>query len=668
MKFNRHEETIKMPRLVMAALLLAASVLPAHAAGTYEATVGARLIDLDFRGSRGQVQEYDGKLYRGAHGDVSVSNQGSEGLFDFSMKDIGSTEEEAALSVDHKSGFRLNGKFQNMHHRLNYIRVGEIHGGVWIPKLDIQLLRVTENQELVIRRTESELNFGFVSPENAARFLVARIWNVEKSGVMSWSLTGTPNILRTAVAVDNTKRDISLGLGTNIKEDGAMSLDLIRSEFIDAAEKIASPVDGAVAGSSDNGGVLKRQNGRQNMNAAEIKFRHDVSKNLAVTGAFTGRQRENMYTQYKFNAVVGALNAAYRASNKLSLVAKLYLRAYEVDENRGYFPASERAATAARYLNVTWDQTNKMATRAEFTANYRPVEKVNVKAAYKLEVNLRKYPGKQIYSASRWFSDGYFVNEDWNNETARYEARHTFTVGTKVDLPLDAEIEGQYKKMVSNRGAFVNSPTLSDEASGSLNLPLPLHLDMTLEGGYLKEKNNVARFINYSQTRNTYRAGLDWTGSNRAFFGADVSYESIRNFQELFFGSGDASEFTTAGTAFHESVMTKHVNKTVGVHGKVICPKGFVVMGNGSYTDSTVSTPMHYRYQVAQTPGAQIVNDFTPSNVNIARGSVSVEYTPEKLKSLTARAGYSISDWVDRFDSLNSGRASVAQVGAAYKF
>ena len=126
--------------------------------------------------------------------------------------------------------------------------------------------------------------------------------------------------------------------------------------------------------------------------------------------------------------------------------------------------------------------------------------------------------------------------------------------------------------------------------------------------------------------------------------------------------------FTTPGTAFHESVMTKHINKTVGVHGRVICPKGFVVMANGSYTDSTVTTPMHYSYQVAQTPGAQIVNDFTPSNANIARGSVSVEYTPEKLNSLTARAGYSISDWVDRFDSLNSGLASVAQVGAAYKF
>lgn len=659
-----------MTRFMMAGLLAVSCVLPARsqtapASGhTYEAIAGFRLIDLDLRGHRGQVQEYDGKLYRGAHGDVSVSNQVSEGLLDFTMKDIGSTEETASMNVDHKSGFKMSGKFQNMHHRLNYMRVGEIHRGVWLPKQAINLLGVAEDQELVMRRTESEFNLGFVSPENNARFIVARLWNVEKSGVMSWSLAGNPNILRTIASVDNTKTDLTLGVGTNIKETGAMNLDIVRSEFNDNAETQVSPVDGG-AGSSNNGGVIKRQNGRQSMTGAEFRFRQDMSKDLALTGAFTGRQRDNLFTLYRFNAVVGALNAAYRVNNKLSLLAKLYLRAYQIDENLSYFPGPGRGDALE---SVDTHQYDKTTVRGEFIANYRPVEKVKLKAAYKLEITNRRDAPSQYYTANRYFSDGYFVGGAWNNEVARNEVKHLVTLGAKVDLPLGIEADAQYKKLRANRPAFVNAANLSDEANASLNVPLPLHLDMLLEGGYLQEKNDVTKFTNYSQVRNTYRAGLDWSGSNAGFFGADISYEAIRYFSELYFGSGNAALPITTATSFHESVMNKQLNTIYGVHWKVICPKGFVILGNGSYTRSTVTTPIHYAYQIGAIPGSGPVNDFTPSNVNIARGSVTMEYTPAKFKSLTARAGYAISDWVDKYDELNSGRSSVAQIGASMKF
>ena len=57
-----------------------------------------------------------------------------------------------------------------------------------------------------------------------------------------------------------------------------------------------------------------------------------------------------------------------------------------------------------------------------------------------------------------------------------------------------------------------------------------------------------------------------------------------------------------------------------------------------------------------------------PSDVRVARGTVGVEYTPEKFKNLTARASYSVADYVDKFDSYNSGRASIARIGASMKF
>lgn len=657
MNLNRHSEKIKMPRLVMSALLLAASVLPASAAGTYEASVAARYIDLDFRGSRGQVQEYDGKLYRGAHGDVSVSNQGTEGLFDFRMKDIGSTEEEAALNVDHKSGLRMSGKFQNMHHRQNYQRVGEVHDGVWIPKLSIDLRGVTEAQELVMRRTEAEVNLGVVSPENAARYLMAQYWGVEKSGVRSWSLTGNPNIQRTAVSVDNTIHAVTLGMGTNIKDDGAVSLDIVRSEYNDVTPKLGTPSSGSQ--SSITGGVLKRPEGRQDMTAGEFKFRHDASKNLSLTGAFTGRLRDNLQTQYKHRSAVGALNAAYRAGSKFSLLAKLYLRAYEVDENQGYRPSKD--APLAQ-ISVNTHQMDKTTVRGELIANFRPVEKVKLKAAYKLEVTNRRDAPNQVYARDRFFSDGQFLGPA-NNEVARNDTRHLVTLGAKVELPFGIEADAEYKKLRANQAAFVGMANLSDEANAALMVPLPLHLGLTIEGSYLEEENNVTTWTNYSQVRNNYRAGLDWSGSDKGSFGGDISYEAIRYFSELYFGSGGTT-FAPTTVAYHASPMNRQLNTVYGVHGRVNCPKGFVVLGNGSYTRSTVTTPIRYTYG----SGVGTVTDFTPSNVNIARGTAAVEYTPEKFKDLTARASYTVHDWVDKFDGNNSGRASIAQVGAKMKF
>lgn len=661
-----------MTRFMMAGLLAVSCVLPARAqtasavapaaGSTAEAMVAIRYIDLDFRGRKGQVMEYDGKLYRIGEGDVSVGNQGSEGLFDLSVKDIGSTEETGALNVDHKSGFKASGKFQNMHHRLNFFRVGEIQNGVWVPKSAITV-RDVANSELIIRRTESEINLGFVSPENNARFVNVQYWGVDKVGSRFWSLTGNPNIQSVSAAVDNSKRDLTLSLGTNIREAGAWSVDVLRSEFEDNAPKLASVADGGTS-SNNNGGVIKRPDAKQEMTGADFRFRQDVTNKLALTGAFTGRQRENLRTLYNFNAVVGALNAVYRASNKLSLVAKLYFRGYQIDENLGYLPSLDRAGALT---SVDTHQMDKTTVRGEFIANFRPVEKVNLKAAYKLEATNRRDAPLQAYAGNLVWADGYTVPGNPNNEVSHNDVKHLVTLGAKADLPFGVGAEAQYKKLRANSPAFINQANLSDEANATLTVPLPKDVSLYVMGGYLAEKNNVHDFTNYSQKKNTYRAGIDWAGSNKASVGGDISYEATRSFTELYLGNGVLPQLFAAATstnAYHASPMTRQLNTVFGLHARVVCPKGFVVLANGSYTRSTITTPIHYVY----ASGAGITNDYTPSNVNIARGSVALEYTPEKLKNLTARASYAISDWVDKYDELNSGRASVTQLGVAMKF
>lgn len=654
-----------MTRLMMAGMLAVLSALPVRAAdsaATYEASAAARYIDLDFRGSRGQVQEYDGKVYNTVHGDVSVSNQGSEGLFDISVKNIGSTEEDASLSVDGKSGLRASGKYQTMHHRLNFLRVGETINGAWVPKTAIDARSISPGQEVKIRRTEGEFNLAFVNPENAARFLAVQYWAVEKRGSRYWSSSGA-NIKADNQDVNSIKQDITIALGTNIREATALSVDYIRSQFEDKAEVILAPF-GGLTGSSNNGGLAKRREPTQQANAAEFKFRHDVSKDLALTGAFTGRQRENLRTGYKHNSAVAALNAAYKVSKKVSLVAKLYTRIYQVDENLEYFPTNG-PGDALEHVNT--HQFDKNYVRGEFIANFRPVEKVHVKAAYKLENTTRRDAPTQVYSANRYFTDDYFSGPTWNNATARSDVRHTFTVGVKAELPLGIGADAQYKKLITNQAAFVNLPTRQEDINGTLSVELPKDVSLYAMAGFLRERNTEDNFARYSQSKNTYRAGLDWAATSKIFFGADATYETARWYHELYLGSGGAT--VTAATQYHSSAGTYQRNAVAGVHGKVVCPKGIVVSGDGTYTRSTVGTPIDYRFTGAGAASPySTVNDFTPSEINIARGTLIVEYTPEKLKNLTARASYSVSDWVDKNDNLNSGRASVAQVGGSYKF
>ncbi|MBI4062122.1 MAG: hypothetical protein HY403_11925 [Elusimicrobia bacterium] len=638
-------------------MLLAVNVLPASAAGTYDASVGVRYVDVDTRGSRGQVQEYDGKLYRGAEGDVSVGNQGAGGLFDLAVKDIGSAEENASLNIDYKSTMKLSALWSNMHHRLNERGAGLIASNVYTTN-PLAVNYLAPDQNLMIRRTESELNFGVFAPENSAQWFSLRYWSAEKYGRTPFHayqyVTGPAN-------VDSTIQDIRLGLGTDVGHSAAMAVDLVRTDTKDSAYVSSAPY---VRGSSF--GFLKPNYGQQIMTGAEFRFRCDPSQKLALTGAFTGRQRENLLNAYKNNIVVGALNAAYRAGSKLSLVARLYLRANENEENIGYVSPRGTVGASDALKQVNTSQIDKTALKAELGATYRPIERVTLKGNYKLEFTHRRdAPTEDLAATDRYWFDGTITyDSDSSNSAARQDTKHTAAVAAKVDLPLGIEAEGSFKRLQANRSAFVNQPTWQNDANAGLTVPLPAQVELTLLGGYLQERNKDNPDRRYSGTRNTYRAALDWAASHRTFVGTDASYEIINTRFNGRFGSGTAAP--GPGTAFYESGMTNTQRNTVlGAHARFNLPKGVVLRGRGSYTWSRVQTPLHFN---STTAVPYTIDDYSPSDVRIARGSVGVEYTPERLKDLTARAGYRVDDWVDKTDVNNSGRASVAELGVAMKF
>jgi hypothetical protein len=182
---------------------------------------------------------------------------------------------------------------------------------------------------------------------------------------------------------------------------------------------------------------------------------------------------------------------------------------------------------------------------------------------------------------------------------------------------------------------------------------------------YLSERNSIQLTANHL-TRNAYRTGLDWEAQNKVFIGADASYETSRRTTNGWFGaSGGNANPALSGFEHVAGMYNRQNNTTTGIHARVNLPKGFVVKANGSYTWSTVATPLNIQ---PKTDPGNYLGDITPGNVRIARGGAALEFTPAKYKNLTARASYRVDDWVDKYDSNNSGRASVTQIGVAAKF
>ncbi len=667
-----------MKRFTLAVMLAGLFAAPVRAAGTYEATVGANLVDLDSKRNRQQAMEYDGKLYYGAHGNVSVSNQGELGLFDISAKDIGSREEDMRLNLDYKSTFKMSARWSALHHRANNAaRHGQIVNGVWRPN-NIALTtgaerftyRTGENiafdgdpnkYDYKMKRAETDVNLGFFARDNSARWITAQYWNVDKTGTR-FVQTAT-NVLGEA-NVDNKQTDFILGLGTNIRESAAVAVDFIRSEFVDNAVELRAVQSNTAVSYTPLLPVWPKNQ----MTGVESKWRYDVNKKLSLTGALTGRQRENMVNLYKFNSGVAAFNAAYRATNKLSLTAKTYVRYFEIDEN-----ASFRGLYNGALGNS--HEFDKLQARGEFLASFRPIEKVHTKAMYKVELNHRRDAPTEAFNLTTVFADGLVVPAGvGSNNLSNQDIKHILKLAAAVHLPLDAELEGEYTKLYANRPAFINLPTRKDEFGANLHVPLPAHVELSLGGTYSKERN-ADEATNYHMSRNAYRAGLDWEKNNKLFVGVDGSYEVIKYNTEQYYQASNNPG--TAGTTInvpHEGgALNRQKNTTLGAHGRVTCPKGFVILGNGSYTWSVAQNPVNFGWTAAQaatqfTPAGTFVNDIMPSEVRVARGTLGMEYTPEKFKNLTARASYTVTDWVDKVDSYNSGRASIAQLGASMKF
>lgn len=640
-----------MKLIILAGLLAGLGASPARAQQESEAVYGGeiRYVDLQIRRSRGMVQEYDGKLYRYAHGDVFVSNQGSGGLFDISLRDIGSGEENGHIYFDRGAWFKGALKLDRMSHRqpmTDFVTV--INGAnVKIPD-SLTENKIAADKNMLYKRTEHEVNLGFYDPKNSSRWLTLDHWYVLKRGDMPTGYYTGGRLRFKNGNIDNETSEVTVGLGRELGERGAASLDLVRLDFKDNAfvERFGN---GTTA--------IRPQYPNVDVNSAELRWRFDPSKAVALTGAVTGRSRHNQFNLYRTNSGVAAFNAAYVPGKTGSLVARLYARYVEVDENPGYRNVLQ--ATRAQSAHI-----DKLTARGELTGLYRPIAPLQLKAGYKMELTRRRDAPSTGY-ARAFYTDGTIVDTNQhNNSVANDVVEHVFTAGMKAELPLGAQLDGDYKRLQANRAAFVNSPTQADQADAMLLVPLFGRVDWTLIAGWLSERNAV-QLTQYHHARNSYRTGLDWEASEGVFLGADGSYDVDRYNTEGWFGQSGGGSVAATGLEHVGGMFNRQTNTTTGLHGRVNLPAGFTVKGSGSYTWATVHTPLNYS---PRTDPGFFLGDITPGDVRIIRSSVGLEYTPPSYKHLTARATYRHDEWADRYDPNNDGRAGYAEVGVSAKF
>lgn len=644
----------KAARVLAAVLLCGTYAVPARA---YQAAAGIRYVDLDNRGVRGQVQEYDGKYYKGVHGDLLFADEGAFGVLDLGVKGLGSTEEEAALAFDYKNGWKLRGKWDNQHHRLNLIQAGVISNGRYFGPTTAVDATITPSDELVMRRTESELTVSKVSLTDPRHWFAVQYWRADKYGSSAFSAgpgSGS-NIMISRVNIDNSKEDVTVSVGVGAGRDSQVAVDLVRSEFNDRAKVVARNT-GATA-TSALGGIMKPHYSDSEMTAAELRFKTDVREDLAVSGAFTGRRRHAHQNDFSNDFAVANVNAAYRPSKKLSVLGKVYFRGNQVRESQSIKQSLAETNAPDRH------QIDKNHLRTDLSATYRLTEHSSVKGAYRLVVNNRRDPRTYTIGSGYFYDGTYFPMNAWRSEVAKQETRHEFTASGKAGLPLGIEAEATLKRLQANRPAFLNQPNWQDDASAGLMVPLPADLMLSMSAGYVQEGNkNHSLDRNYKSMRNHYRAGLDGSLFNKVFFGADGSWESIRYFADIAFASPNAT-FPTNNYRM-PGMPNKQNNTTAGLHARGVLPAGFVVSGNGSYTWSEVSSPMDYNNRTL----GYTIDDYTPYDIRIARGTMALDYTPSFYDSVTARVSYTVHDWVDKYDNANSGRVSVSQVGVTAKF
>ena len=416
------------------------------------------------------------------------------------------------------------------------------------------------------------------------------------------------------------------------------------------------------------------------MNEDEIKFRYTPSAHTAVTAFASANRRNNSENGYLFKGYTGQVAGSYQ-NGGMGLTARLYGRATQIDSKTSFYNQNSVETFATQQTNIK-PSVEKNTLRFELDGRYNVVQSVRVKGGYKFETNRRRNAPSEDFKFANLVYDGVTINPgDQSNRMAVQDTNHRFNAGLAVTLPLDVDVEGEYKKMLANRAVFESLPDISDEYLGSVVVPLPANLSLFGSADYYTEANRRSNFTREHSTFDDYMASLSWAGNKWVSAGADYSYQNHRSYEDMYWGTGEIAKLLNQ--LYRPGLPYTETNHTIGGHARFMLPKDLAFTARGGYTRSMTNIRAFIPSSELLASGAgglagNIANnggvprdfgtvfDLSPHEVRITHLSFALDWAIKN--SIFARLAHNVDYYCDLTDDQITGWVNVTNASLSYKF
>ncbi len=599
-------------------------------------------------------RRWDGKRYDVGEFDLDLHTGLEKALLDLDLGDLRSTTERGALDFSWGSAVNLKGDFDRLVHREDFLLNGMVINNQWTPNTQASS-PITFNAPgtgNVLKRDFQEESLNLSLPDHPEYRLFGGEWLQHQYGDRALTID---NVVYSQ-GVSNYTQQINAGVDADIIDKGQLYYEYVFRKF------------------ENNAPTFTGKNGfwpANDMTANKIAFRYNPSSSLSLAGGALERQRYSQFnglTQYTY---AGNLSAAYRPTKDLSLSARLYDRSVQNNPNAG-FPGTS-PGTAIDFLFL----------KGDFDARYTGIHNAVLNASYRPELTQRR-------NANQWaelFTDASNIvyqnvtiaaNNTQANAAASQDTRHNLQGRITLQLPKDVELEFGEKYLIANAAAYENTPTLSNEPSVNITVPLPQRLIWTGNFTDSRSENQRCTMTNFKSTKDTFMTGMTWSeAKGRGSVGFFYTFEEGTDTINAWFGLSNSAQYYSAPNknSFYTvsplinapAAPYNYKNHVLSVSATARPVEKLRLMGDVSYTDSegTFLTSQVFDPYFTGAPGST-VQAFNPTDLRILRYGAHVNY--ELAKYVSARAGFRQSSWIDRIDSSNDGRESVYDLGVSAKF
>jgi hypothetical protein len=599
------------------------------------------------QGNQGFVRMFDGDRYDIGELDVFDHSAWKSGLLNLNADDLRSGNENGDLDFSWGSAVSLKGDVDILTARTPFYAGGTIINNQWNPNpYNYQYSTNTTNSQDYFKRNFQNEEITLSLPTHPEYRFFAGNWLVQDRGTQ-------PQNASTGVEYQNNinrfTRENSLGLDGDISDKGQAYVEYSFRKFMDYSVGFPST-------------TLKTQPTKlnipnQDVNSYKLAFRYNPSVNLSFAGSAITRARQNQFNGFTQFNYAGNLSTSYRPSKDLSLTARLYENAYQTHPNDGFSAGAGAIA----------DDIDFLFLKGDFDARYTGLDNAVLTASYRPDYTRRSGAENWAinYSALSYQTGVIIPANIQYMEPALENTNQNFQAGLTLNLPHDVELELSEHYLMANRAAYENQPTMSNEPSVTVTVPLPQRVNLMGSFTDSRSENTRSNNIDFMSVKDTVMTGLNWSDiKGRGSLGFFYTFEEGTDSMNAWYG-GSSSAFANI---YEPTAPYNYKNNVLTVNGTAKPIEKLSLNGNVSYTDSegTFLTSQVFDPYFTGTSAGSTFQAWNPTDLRIVRFGVNAKY--DLSKQIALRAGYRRQSWIDRFNSANDGRSDSFDLGFNAKF